>query len=482
MQMWHNFQLEMSPQEVAALIARLKGDYDGRLDCSQFLYEFFRMRAEHLSRHNQYEFFKKERRADFEVSFVEQFVERFAHTSPVKIWAATKEDMHSAFVKLKNAASYTRPDIFGNLQRSFDACDLDPTQFHKVLDRYFDVNLSPGELDATMRVFDLNGDGAISYGEFMTTFYQLGLEERSRRLLTQRTRLMQEQQARNEKTKKHIEAFNQELRSHIIFPILPEEDEVEENQPMESLESEDGGGGTSASLPALSPTHPKKASGQTSPWKPQSVLTQFPSISPATKDFLRQLEEEEKKIRRKKSKRPKAKKTITLRDAVFDDDRHGRGDGGGGGGVGEDDRDGAALENWDFDPSSRVGGDIEHESASFVLGIDDDETAAGVADVDLDDKLGDGTGVPRQASSGGGRPDSRQVSLSRGSNRPDSRAFGRPDSRANSRGSLRQNSSEFRGPSSPPVNLSGLSGFRTGMVEEEESEYGGQEEFSVEKF
>ena len=480
MQLWHNFQVEMSPQEVAALISRLKGDYDGRLDCSQFLYEFFRMRAEHLSRHNQYEFYMKERRADFEVAFVEQFVERFAHTSPVKIWAATKEDMHSAFVKLKNAASYTRPDIFGNLQRSFDACDLDPTQFHKFLDRYFDVNLSPGELDATMRVFDLNGDGAISYGEFMTTFYQLGLEERSRRLLTQRTRLMQEEQARKEKTKKHIEAFNQELRSHIIFPILPEEDEVEENQPMDSLESEDGGGGggggggTSASLPALSPTNPKKLASKSSPGKPQSILTQFPAISPATKDFLRQLEEEEKKIRRKKSKRTKAKKTVTLRhdgdgDYADVEGRHG------GGGV--DDRDGAALENWDFDPSSRVGGEIEHESASFVLGIDDDESAAVIADVDLDDKLGGDDAVPRQASSG--RPDSRQVSLSRGSNRPDSRAFGRPDSRANSRGSLRQNSSEFRGPSSPPVNLSGLSGFRTGMVEEEESEYGG---VGVEKF
>jgi len=78
----------------------------------------------------------------------------------------------------------------------------------------------------------------------------------------------------------------------------------------------------------------------------------------------------------------------------------------------------------------------------------------------------------------------RQVSTSRGSNRPDSRAqFGRPDSRANSRGAVRQNPYDNRGPSSPPVNPSGLSGFKgtDGVVEEDENEYA-QEELHVEQF
>jgi hypothetical protein len=89
--------------------------------------------------------------------------------------------------------------------------------------RSFDVELNGGELDATMRVFDLNGDGAISYGEFMTTFYQLGLEERSRRLLAQKTRDKNVNNANKQKIQKRNNAFDEELRSHIVYPVLPDE-------------------------------------------------------------------------------------------------------------------------------------------------------------------------------------------------------------------------------------------------------------------
>ena len=328
-----------------------------------------------------------------------------------------------------------------------------------------------GSLDATMRVFDLDGDGAISYGEFMTTFYQLGLEERSRRLLTQRTRAAQEERARKDKTKNHIEAFEQELRSHIIWPILPEDDDELGDLSPEGLAPDDRGS-TPTTLPQLSP----KAGSTKSPMRTssKSIVTQFPAISPATKVFLRELEEEEKKIRRRRMKKKRLPKAKNVEGYPYEssDDRAVDGSNIGRGSVGDDG--GAALENWDFDPSSRVAGDMEHESASFVLGIDDDESSANVAEVN--ESGGDG-------SRHGSRPDSRQVSRSRGSNRPDSRAqFGRPDSRVNSRGALRQNSFESRGPSSPHVNPSGLSGFRTVEgVGEEDDDYG-QEEFSVEQF
>ena len=172
----------------------------------------------------------------------------------------------------------------------------------------------------------------------------------------------------------------------------------------------------------------------------------------------------------KKKRIPKSKDV----DEYSYEDNDGRGvDGSNMGHGSTSDEGGGALENWDFDPSSRVAGEMEQESASF-LGIDDDELLATVAEVN--ESSGDG-------SRHGSRPDSRQVSLSRGSNRPDSRAqFGRPDSRVNSRGALRQNSYESRGNSSPPVNPSGLSGFRTVEgVGEEDDEYG-QEEITVEKF
>ena len=66
----------------------------------------------------------------------------------------------------------------------------------------------------------------------------------------------------------------------------------------------------------------------------------------------------------------------------------------------------------------------------------------------------------------------------------DSRPFVRPDSRANSRGSLRQNASDNINSRSVlvPVNLSGLSGFRTGGAEEEEEEDYGNDDFNQDNY
>jgi hypothetical protein len=68
--------------------------------------------------------------------------------------------------------------------------------------------------------------------------------------------------------------------------------------------------------------------------------------------------------------------------------------------------------------------------------------------------------------------------------RPDSRAFGRPDSRANSRKESCSFDSSNANRAAPPVNPTGLSGFRTAAAngkEEEEEDYG-NEEFAVDVF
>ena len=160
--------------------------------------------------------------------FTDEMIEKMVYTAPAVITPATEHEMRSAFIKLKNASSFVKPDIFNNLRKYFEGSDLNPTMFQKFLIRNFDVELNSGELDAAIRVFDLNNDGVISYGEFMATFYQLGLEEKSRRLFQQKNNNIQRINNEKEIIRKKAVLFDKGIRSHITYPKLPEEDEVEE--------------------------------------------------------------------------------------------------------------------------------------------------------------------------------------------------------------------------------------------------------------
>jgi hypothetical protein len=51
------------------------------------------------------------------------------------------------------------------------------------------------------------------------------LEERSRRLLAQKTRDKNIKNENDEKIQKRNNAFDEEIRSHIVWPILPHDDE-----------------------------------------------------------------------------------------------------------------------------------------------------------------------------------------------------------------------------------------------------------------
>lgn len=205
------------------MVHNYSGQYVEQVDCVKFLCDFFRLRSDNDAKRAQYQFYSSVRRNTDEKNFTDDIIERMAVSPPAVMWPATQEEMQSAFVKLKNASSFVRPDIFGNFRKDFEGSDLSPTMLQKFLVRNFDVELNGGELYATMRVFDLNGDGMISYPEFMITFYQLGLEERSRRLLAQKNRNQVRTHAKEEKIRKRNDAFDEDLRSRIVWPVYSED-------------------------------------------------------------------------------------------------------------------------------------------------------------------------------------------------------------------------------------------------------------------
>jgi hypothetical protein len=275
--MQHSFRTLFTNEELASIVHNYCGNFTGQIDCVKFLYEFFKLRDDNNARLAEYQFYASDRLNEDERLFTEDVIEKMAYTAPIQMWPATQEEMQSAFVKLKNASSFVKPDIFGNLRKYFEASDLSPTMLQKFLIRNFDVELNGGELDATMRVFDLNEDGAISYGEFMTTFFQLGLEERSRRLLAQRSRDEVVSHAKKEKVRIRNDAFDNELRSHIVWPVLPDEDAANEG--------EEG----TPSFPSLSPKSNRQSiqssfrkTGTTS----KSPSIQFPKITAETQVCL----------------------------------------------------------------------------------------------------------------------------------------------------------------------------------------------------
>ena len=232
--MSRSFGVDFTEAEIASLIGKLKGIVPNRIDSAKFLYEFFKLKDEYDTKHIRHQFYLNEQRNKklMEDSMV------FAITSTstsTRIHTAIIQDMESAFNKLKNAAAYTRKSIFLDFKKYFESGDLSPPDFHRFLDQHYEIYLTPGELDATVRAFDLNGDGLISYGEFMTSFHQLALEERARRMAEHQNWLKKQHYYKVIMGKKRERKFQAEIDSRILWPaLIAEEDDDEVNVSVKS--------------------------------------------------------------------------------------------------------------------------------------------------------------------------------------------------------------------------------------------------------
>ena len=219
--MKQSFSISFTDDEVAYLVSIYSRNYIDKIDCGKFLNEFFRLISENniKSRRNQLNVTQKCNQK--ERSFLDNMIEKMACSTPINMREARINDIQSAFIKFSNISSYHKPDIFNNFKKYFDGVDLSPTLFHKFLFNNFQIDLNSGELDAAVGVFDLNKDGAISYMEFMSTFYLLGIEERSRRLIKQKNAEQVIITKRKEKILKRFDAFDKDVKSHISWPVLP---------------------------------------------------------------------------------------------------------------------------------------------------------------------------------------------------------------------------------------------------------------------
>ncbi|CAM9970530.1 unnamed protein product, partial [Laminaria digitata] len=64
----------------------------------------------------------------------------------------------------------------------FEGALMPPHVFKEQLKRVFGLKLSPGELGATMKEFDKDGDGTVNCAEFLLTFFRVGFDTRNKAL------------------------------------------------------------------------------------------------------------------------------------------------------------------------------------------------------------------------------------------------------------------------------------------------------------
>ena len=227
--MRRKFETYLTPEETGALVDMFDRDDNGMVDSKEFVYQFFRIGR----REREYHFNKNKKHTlhiqDAEIKRKKDIHDRFGSMTLATMVPSTEADRDSALNKITHAAIHFKSDsaFSGNLWKSFESSDLNPTEFKELLKTNFDIILSPGELDAMVKLFDTDNSGDVSCVEFMTTFFRIGLRERSRILA--KKRVAEAKLAKAEKIRK--EALTQQAKmaclTSVVWPILPDDDEDE---------------------------------------------------------------------------------------------------------------------------------------------------------------------------------------------------------------------------------------------------------------
>lgn len=253
-QLRRNFLIYLTPEETAGLIDEFDSNKDGRISCQEFMRNFFRLGRLERDRHAQIHASIQFKHRSLETQRLKDVDSRFHKLVETTLVPATEADAKSAFDKIKMAAFEYRKDApFQDVRKSFECKELSPTGFKELLKANFGIYLTPGELDAAMKLFDANGDGAISSSEFLSTFFRLGSDQRLKNLEDKRKETIRLQQADELLDEQIVEKFFKYSRTRVSWPVFPVEEEDEKEV--------EGGGGDPSTSRASTAEGPRKPGG-----------------------------------------------------------------------------------------------------------------------------------------------------------------------------------------------------------------------------
>jgi hypothetical protein len=352
-----NFKINLTPAEVAATMNVFDPHKTGKVETKLFIFHFIRI----LRREKDNEVHAKQRDNEQKIRQSQDFERKksskYELLTVAKMKAASEEDFANAEKKLRLASEqYTTDKMFAiSLRKILTTRTVTPTAFRELLKNNLNVILSPGELDAVVKMFPTDGKDILCQN-FLQLFTAVGHDERLRREEHHRAATAR----RAEEERQRIEAKNEGMltktETKVVWPVLDlvhfeeselggtwkpgsspakpetavevEEEDDDDNDDDEgfyrdylkqkktssrpltapSRMSKEGAGAQSLCPPIrmskkpsvveiLKPTKILKRRPKSS-----SMLKKFPNVSSATKDFLQEVEEEEKRIRKLKKK------------------------------------------------------------------------------------------------------------------------------------------------------------------------------------
>lgn len=335
-----SFNVVLTMAETAAIFSMFASEGSGLLDNKEFLYHFFRIgqaeRGKHFRVHRDMtrEMLEKEQQR------LDSIAQRFGKATLTQIKPATEEDRKSAFNKIKNCAMQYKASGFVDYRKCFESTLLEPTPFRELLKRNYEIALTPGELDACISMFDSKGSGCVNCAQFLSTFFKVGVVEKSKFYRRKAKLQMITNDQKLERKRQLLEEAIEKVKTNIVWPRLPADDDSFGGSSTVGFPAIGSGRATTAPSiytttlrrarrtpmeDILPPSRDASRDNLLSKGSSHSLADKFPKASQATRDFLAQIEGEELKLKQMRRPRavqdgPRAMLGASLDDWAFSED------------------------------------------------------------------------------------------------------------------------------------------------------------------
>jgi hypothetical protein len=144
--MRRKFELFLTPEEVAAIIKIFDKNNDGRINCQEFIHEFFRMKRKNIDEH-----YLKKKEETYKLQKEKKEIKKkkdkyYLDLTITKLNEANENDLKNAYEKIKKAATFFKPNppLIQPIEKSFQSAFLEPTKFREVLKNNLNIRLTPG--------------------------------------------------------------------------------------------------------------------------------------------------------------------------------------------------------------------------------------------------------------------------------------------------------------------------------------------------
>mmetsp|Transcript_10477 Transcript_10477/g.15974 ORF Transcript_10477/g.15974 Transcript_10477/m.15974 type:complete len:547 (-) Transcript_10477:149-1789(-) len=330
-QLKRNFHLYLEPGEVAALVHTFDSNGDGQIDCHEFLQHFFRIGYEEREKFRAKHQRINERIQEAEKKRVAAREEYYAKRVELELKPHTEKDIESVKTKITTvAADYERREQWGDALSAFNSASLGPTDFREVLRQVFYIHVNSAEMSALLEMYGTS-DGEIDCGLFLSSFFHAGKAEKERRMMKK----LQIDHRLSKQRKKFEDDLVSECLSRKVtavewpqipqlpslspsftsMPSINEDDDILVGSTLStnmSYERQGSSASTSRRMirkpSVIDSINPNRAELEL--MKDNSLTVVYPNTSDDTKNFILEIEKQEKEVQEmnKRTRRKKSRK------------------------------------------------------------------------------------------------------------------------------------------------------------------------------